>query len=369
MTESTTPKPTAFVIMPSGDNFAGIFEHIITPALEQAGYRVVLAVDIDNVQNIMKDIVRGLADSTLIVADLTGSNRNVYYELGIAHALGKPTILLTQDIADLPFDVRSYRVIEYDDHVGRYSNAQTTITSYAEGLLNRTTTFGNPVTDFLPSVQQEPQLLASEITLLPHEEDPAEELGVLDHALRLEEGVQALTTIIQDVGNESEEQSEFLRAETTRIQQLNERGNSTTKDRIITIQRLARGLENYANSLEGRNVEYGNVLESMQSSLEEVVRAQDVSDPKSREQLTALLTALDGGEESVQAFRFTIDETATIVDEMPSIERKFNRARNEVSKQLRYLSTNAEQTVSMMSRAKVIGQGKLEADPGSDTRN
>ncbi len=51
--------------------------------------------------------------SNLIISDLTGKNANVFYELGYAHALGKDTILITQSIDDIPFDLRHLRCIQY----------------------------------------------------------------------------------------------------------------------------------------------------------------------------------------------------------------------------------------------------------------
>jgi hypothetical protein len=61
----------------------------------------------------MEDVWRRLNESAFIIADLTGRNPNVFYELGIAHTLGKPVILLSQCIDDVPFDVRHNRVILY----------------------------------------------------------------------------------------------------------------------------------------------------------------------------------------------------------------------------------------------------------------
>jgi len=48
-----------------------------------------------------------------VVADLTGRNQNVMYELGIVNAMGKDTVLLSQDVEDVPFDIRSQRVLIY----------------------------------------------------------------------------------------------------------------------------------------------------------------------------------------------------------------------------------------------------------------
>ena len=70
------------------------------------------ADDIDNQQNILNDIVKSIRSSELIVADLTDPNPNVYYELGLAHAMRKRVVLMTQDLGSMPFDLRSYRTIE-----------------------------------------------------------------------------------------------------------------------------------------------------------------------------------------------------------------------------------------------------------------
>jgi nucleoside 2-deoxyribosyltransferase len=53
----------------------------------------------------------------LVVADMTGRNSNVYYEVGYAHALGKDVILLTHRAEDLPFDLRGFNHIVYDGRI------------------------------------------------------------------------------------------------------------------------------------------------------------------------------------------------------------------------------------------------------------
>ena len=109
-------KPVAFVIMPFDEGFDEIYDDFIVKTLREAGLEVSRADDIQSSQNILKDIVRAIKNSSLIVADLTDSNPNVFYELGLGHALNKPVIMLTQGIEDLPFDLRSYRAIPYTTH-------------------------------------------------------------------------------------------------------------------------------------------------------------------------------------------------------------------------------------------------------------
>jgi len=55
-----------------------------------------------------------IQDARVLVADLTEKNANVFYELGLAHALGKPVVLISDNLADVPFDLQPLRVIIYD---------------------------------------------------------------------------------------------------------------------------------------------------------------------------------------------------------------------------------------------------------------
>jgi hypothetical protein len=64
---------------------------------------------------VMPDVLRELARAEIVIADLTGRNANIFYELGIAHATrpAESVLLITQCLTDVPFDVQPYRCIEY----------------------------------------------------------------------------------------------------------------------------------------------------------------------------------------------------------------------------------------------------------------
>jgi hypothetical protein len=64
--------------------------------------------------NFVKGIVEDLDSSDLVIADLTGSKPNVFYELGVRHALCIGTIIITQDLKALPADLTNYYVFQYD---------------------------------------------------------------------------------------------------------------------------------------------------------------------------------------------------------------------------------------------------------------
>lgn len=108
------PQSTCFTIMPFGDWFDDYYEDLYCPAIRAAGLEPKRADDLYRPSTIINDIWAYTQSAKMILADLTGKNPNVFYELGLAHALAKPAILITESINDVPFDLRSLRVLVYD---------------------------------------------------------------------------------------------------------------------------------------------------------------------------------------------------------------------------------------------------------------
>jgi hypothetical protein len=105
-----------FVIMPFTESFDPVFDIVKDAAYEtirDANFQCYWLKDIHAAGRITDDILRGLTEAAFCIADVTGHNPNVMWETGYAMALGKPTILIGQDIASLPFDLRSHRVLDY----------------------------------------------------------------------------------------------------------------------------------------------------------------------------------------------------------------------------------------------------------------
>lgn len=105
---------SCFVISPFGQPFDEYYEKIYQPAIAKAGLQPIRGDEVYNTGAVIDDIFAAISSSTLVVCDATGRNPNVNYELGVAHALQKPAILITQSVDDVPFDYRHLRVITYD---------------------------------------------------------------------------------------------------------------------------------------------------------------------------------------------------------------------------------------------------------------
>jgi hypothetical protein len=93
-----------FVLMPFGQPFDSYYEKIIKPAVSDAGLAALRSDEIRGRKAIVKDIWERIWATRLVVADVTGQNPNVNYELGLCDALGVPAIIIAGDVADLPFD-------------------------------------------------------------------------------------------------------------------------------------------------------------------------------------------------------------------------------------------------------------------------
>jgi len=116
---SVTPN-LAFVLMPFTLDWSDrIWRKHIRPAVAQLPVDpALICLRADDLfgQDVMVDIYESIVKAAVVIADITGRNVNVFYELGIAHSLGKRVILLTQDIADAPFDLLRFRHIAYSDN-------------------------------------------------------------------------------------------------------------------------------------------------------------------------------------------------------------------------------------------------------------
>jgi hypothetical protein len=107
-------KDICFIMCPFGGWNDRYCEEIFEPAVESAGMEAKRADDMYRPSAIVHDIWEYVKKSRVMLAELTGKNPNVLYELGLAHATGKPVIMVTQSMEDVPFDLRSLRVLTYD---------------------------------------------------------------------------------------------------------------------------------------------------------------------------------------------------------------------------------------------------------------
>ena len=103
-----------FVARPFRGGFRTVYEnHIKQPIESHFDLECLDAADLHAPHSIVEDIWEQICRARFLIADLTGKNPNVFYEVGLGHALGKSVILITQSPDDAPFDIHHLRTVGY----------------------------------------------------------------------------------------------------------------------------------------------------------------------------------------------------------------------------------------------------------------
>jgi len=111
-----------FILMPFSEKFRDIYELGIKETVLSQGMRVERVDELEFNDQILKHIYDGIQRADIIIADMTGRNANVFYEVGYSHALFKEVILLTQDSNDIPFDLKGHNHIVYNGSITTLKN-------------------------------------------------------------------------------------------------------------------------------------------------------------------------------------------------------------------------------------------------------
>lgn len=138
-----------------------MLKHLVKKVLEPMGYEVQRADDIDDLGQITNQIIERLLDDDLVVADLTGLNPNVFYELAVRHAARKPVITLMTHGTSIPFDLKDVRTVFYDLHdPDALEAAQQELAQKARAIEQSPDDVRNPIT------------VARNVSLLQRSDDP-----------------------------------------------------------------------------------------------------------------------------------------------------------------------------------------------------
>lgn len=137
--------------------FKEVLDYVIKPAFEESGYKysVVRADDINRSGSFIKDILESIYSAHVVVADLTGQNPNVFYELGVRHSLRPRTILIAHNLDDIPSDLREYRTIIYDTSAKGASAFKKRIKQFLTEIHKEPDRPDNPVLDRLGNMTED----------------------------------------------------------------------------------------------------------------------------------------------------------------------------------------------------------------------
>jgi hypothetical protein len=145
-------KKKCFVISPIGtegsperERADTVLKYLIKKALSPE-FDVIRADDDTNPGAITPRIVQSILEADLVIADITGSNANVFYELAIAHGYRKPTVHLQESSEHPPFDIKDMRILAYDTtNPGRLEKAQESLKAFVASALQNPEAIETPL--------------------------------------------------------------------------------------------------------------------------------------------------------------------------------------------------------------------------------
>jgi hypothetical protein len=107
-------KIDVFVLMPFNAKMKNVYTNHIKKLGEELGVAIVRADDIFSPRPFMEKVWDGICAAQLVLADCTEKNANVFYEIGLAHTVGKKVVLITRSEKDIPADIKHFDYILYN---------------------------------------------------------------------------------------------------------------------------------------------------------------------------------------------------------------------------------------------------------------
>ena len=208
---------TCFIITPIGGNgtlirrkIDGIIDEVLEPVLKECGFSILVSHRINDTGSVTNAIIRGVYESDLVIANLTGSNPNVMYEVALRHASAKPIIHITENIEELPFDINDQRTIAFVDDMAGALQLKEDLKSVIKGI-DFDTIASNPVTEALEmknlvNVPTQTAMEFPEMLLMMQEE-----IKQINKQLRIMrgEGISKKAPIVLECNDLSGNQKEF----------------------------------------------------------------------------------------------------------------------------------------------------------------
>ena len=178
MDHTQAQSKSCFVIMPISDvdgydtgHFDRVFDYIIKPACEEAGF-VANRADKNNKANmIVVDILKQIVNSDMAICDLSSRNSNVFFELGLRQAFNLKTVLIKDSKTPRSFDISTIRCVDYDEKL-RVDNVQSIVKQISKSLTETMNSKEDEVNSLI-------QLLAVDAAKLPEKVKLSEDTGVI----------------------------------------------------------------------------------------------------------------------------------------------------------------------------------------------
>lgn len=348
-------KTKVFVIMPFADDFFESYEMIKEHFSDD--FEFSHAGEEDNQQNILADIIPPIYAADIVLADLTGLNPNVMYELGIAHSFNKKTIMITRDdLGSLPFDLKQYRAKDYSTHFKKFYDLIAYLEKNLQGARDGSVIFNNPVGDFMDRSKIAPEeLFRKEIIRV---DIPEGEMGFLDFLAEIEEDTENMTKDIQNMSLEMQTMSGGINECTAEIKRVNKTGGSGTTSFVRKQSRkAAEYIETFSKQLKAHNVTISSYWTKIEKNILGLLENNISARQENKESLVKYMKALFKMKDSIILSNESVQNLKETSLKNLGIERSMNQAIRFLDQDLSAYIDMTEQMINSIER--IIGKSRF----------
>lgn len=363
-------KAKVFVIMPFSDDFFESYE-LIKSHFED-DFEFSHAGEEDNQQNILADIIPPIYSADVVLADLTGLNANVMYELGIAHSFNKKTIIITRDdLSKLPFDLKQYRAKGYSTHFKQFYELLSYLDKHLHGAINGSVVFNNPVNDFLDKHKIDPHDLFTKDNISV--KIPDGDKGFIDFLADIEEDTNKMNDHIQNMAQEISTMSSGMDECTHEIERVKRSGGSGTASFIRKQSRkVANYVETFSKQLKGHNEAIGLLWSGIEKNILGLLENGFATKEGNKDALISFLKSLYGLQGAVETSDASVKNLKVASLNNMGLERSLNQSIRFLDEDLETYLSITEQMVASIDRilAKskfVVGEIDYNQEKSDDT--
>lgn len=316
-------KRKVFVIMPFQDEFFEIYEMLKIEFSEK--YEFTNAGEEGNQQNILRDIIEPIYNADIVIADLTGLNPNVMYELGVAHTFNKKTIVITKDdLSDLPFDLKQYRAKDYSVHFKKFAELLEYLKVNMDGAIDGNVSYSNPVKDFMTLAGIENSNWYSEA---PVDLEDDSDKGFLDFLAEIEVNTNYLAKDIQQMTEEMETMSQGVSESSAEIERVNKTGgNGVASFARKETKKVAGYVDEFATKLRVHNTSIETLWDKVEQNILGLLENPYATHEENKQNLVKYLQSLIGMQTAIEESNKSVEELKNSMEKNKGLERSLNQA-------------------------------------------
>lgn len=354
-----------FVIMPFYEELQYVYEQLIKEPLEKEGHEVSRADDVKSHDYIPRRIIQNIRDYDIIIADLTGQNANVYYELGIAHTLDRPTIHIVQDLDELAFDIKTYSAIKYSTQFYEAAKLTNSILEIIGDAASGTYNFSNPVKDTIgddlkKNNEATPQITRQDDDALGEEDGS---LGVLDSIELAEQSMSEIGAIIVELNVPMNTLQERTERHAASFQELNADPHQTglNSKRLYVARRFAADLNEFSDEFNTAVPRINSAWKSLDQGIGHVLSVAEVRSSGDADELSSLVEVTSEMKQGIESVIRVFGEFREAQRQIRGLSKATDRALSNADATLARLLDEFRFGDSVLTRIIELGQEKIEA--------